>query len=172
MIRELLPDAAIGTDLIAGFPGETTTRSSARWPSSRRVRVTYVHVFPYSVRQGTTAAKFDGRNPRATVTDRARRCAEVCDRKRAAFAQRFDGTVAEVLVETTARSAERASCAATPATTCACGSTARTPGWAAVRGPARVPDGGSRRRRCVSELRGHGGRPRTSLPAPEISQWR
>ena len=40
-------------------------------------------------------------NPRATIAGRARQLRDVCDRKRIAFAQRFDGTVAQVLVETT-----------------------------------------------------------------------
>jgi threonylcarbamoyladenosine tRNA methylthiotransferase MtaB len=63
--------------------------------------VTYCHVFPYSVRSGTTAAKLDGHNPPAVVAERARRLRALGDRKRAAFARRFDGVRAELLVEST-----------------------------------------------------------------------
>ena len=62
--------------------------------------LTYLHVFPYSVRTGTTAAKLDRRNPPGVIAARARRLRAVGERKRAAFASRFDGAEAEVLVET------------------------------------------------------------------------
>jgi threonylcarbamoyladenosine tRNA methylthiotransferase MtaB len=101
MIRELLPDASIGTDLIAGFPGEDDDAFARTLDFVDASPVTYGHVFPYAVRQGTTAAKLDGHNPRATITERARRLRAACDGKRAAFAGRFDGAVAQVLVETT-----------------------------------------------------------------------
>lgn len=100
MIRELLPDASIGTDLIAGFPGEDDAAFDRTLRFVEASPVTYGHVFPYAVRQGTTAAKLDGRAPRATIAERARRLRAACDGKRAAFAQRFDGAAAQVLVET------------------------------------------------------------------------
>jgi threonylcarbamoyladenosine tRNA methylthiotransferase MtaB len=101
MIRDLLPDAAIGTDLIAGFPGETEAAFDRTLAFVDASPVTYGHVFPYSVRSGTTAAKLDGQQPAATIAERARRLRALCDRKRAAFGRRFDGATAEVLVETT-----------------------------------------------------------------------
>ncbi len=101
MIRELLPDAAIGTDLIAGFPGEDDAAFERTLAFLDASPVTYAHVFPYSVRTGTTAAKLDGRVAPAVVAARARRLRALAERKRAAFAARFDGTAAEVLVETT-----------------------------------------------------------------------
>jgi threonylcarbamoyladenosine tRNA methylthiotransferase MtaB len=101
MMRELLPDAAIGTDLIAGFPGEDEAAFERTVAFVEESPFTYLHVFPYSVRTGTSAAKLDGRNPPATIAARARRLRALGDRKRAAFARRFDGTEGEVLVETT-----------------------------------------------------------------------
>jgi threonylcarbamoyladenosine tRNA methylthiotransferase MtaB len=100
-MREALPDAAIGTDLIAGFPGEDDAAFERTVAFVEESPCTYVHVFPYSVRTGTTAAKLDGRNAPATIAARARRLRAVGERKRAAFARRFDGTEAEVLVEAT-----------------------------------------------------------------------
>jgi threonylcarbamoyladenosine tRNA methylthiotransferase MtaB len=101
MVRELLPDAAIGTDLIAGFPGEDDAAFERTLAFVERSPLTYGHVFPYSVRSGTTAAKLDGALSSAAITDRARRLRDACERKRGEFARRFDGSPAEVLVETT-----------------------------------------------------------------------
>jgi len=101
MMRELLPDAAIGTDVIAGFPGEDEAAFERTLAFVAASPFTYLHVFPYSVRTGTTAAKLDGRVLPAAVTERARRLRALGDRKRAAFARRFDGVESEVLVETT-----------------------------------------------------------------------
>jgi threonylcarbamoyladenosine tRNA methylthiotransferase MtaB len=101
MMRDLLPDAALGTDVIAGFPGEDDAAFERTVAFVEESPYTYLHVFPYSVRTGTTAAKLDGRNAPATIMARARRLRALGHRKRAAFARRFDGTAAEVLVETT-----------------------------------------------------------------------
>jgi len=99
MIRELLPDAAIGTDLIAGFPGEDDAAFEATLAFLTDSPVTYAHVFPYSVRSGTTAAKLDGRVATPLIVARARRLRTLAEAKRRAFAQRFDGAGAEILVE-------------------------------------------------------------------------
>jgi len=101
MIRELLPDAAIGTDLIAGFPGEDEVAFARTLAFVEASPITYGHVFPYSVRSGTTAAKLDGQQTPPTITARARALRAACDHKRAAFARACDGATAEVLVETT-----------------------------------------------------------------------
>src|SRR5262249_44818419 len=53
MIRELLPAAAIGTDLIAGFPGEDADAFERTLDFVQSSPITYGHVFPYSVRSGT-----------------------------------------------------------------------------------------------------------------------
>ena len=99
--REHLPDAALGTDLIAGFPGESEAAFERTLDFVAESPLTYLHVFPYSVRSGTTAAKLDGQLPPKTIAARARRLRALGQQKRAAFARRFDGTTAEVLVETT-----------------------------------------------------------------------
>jgi threonylcarbamoyladenosine tRNA methylthiotransferase MtaB len=101
MIRELLPAAAIGTDLIAGFPGEDDDAFERTLRFVESSPITYGHVFPYSVRAGTTAAKLDGHLPLGTIAARARRLRGACEYKRTEFARRFEGADAEVLVETT-----------------------------------------------------------------------
>jgi threonylcarbamoyladenosine tRNA methylthiotransferase MtaB len=101
MVRELVPDAAIGTDLIAGFPGEDEDAFARTVEFVAASPLTYAHVFPYSPRSGTTAAKLDGHVAPATITARARILRSLFDQKRHAFAARFDDTPAEVLVEST-----------------------------------------------------------------------
>src|SRR5262249_6764946 len=92
MIRDLVPDAAIGTDLIAGFPGEDDDAFARTLAFVQQSPLTYGHVFPYSVRSGTTAAKFEGKQPAAVIVERARQLRVACERKRSEV---------EVLVETT-----------------------------------------------------------------------
>ena len=100
MIRELLPDASIGTDLIAGFPGEDAAAFERTTEFIARAPITYAHVFPYSVRSGTTAAKLDGHLSPSVVRARARALRELMERKTHRFRRLFDGTQGEVLVET------------------------------------------------------------------------
>jgi threonylcarbamoyladenosine tRNA methylthiotransferase MtaB len=101
MVRQYLRDASIGTDLIAGFPGEDDDAFERTLAFVEASPITYAHVFPYSVRSGTTAAKLDGKVDRAVIRTRAARLRALCGRKRVAFVRRFDATEAEVLVENT-----------------------------------------------------------------------
>jgi len=101
-IRERLPEAAIGTDVIAGFPGETEAQFEDGVRLLGGLPFTYFHVFPYSRRAGTTAAKLGGHLPTAVVKQRARRLRGLGQRKRAEFACRFVGRTETVLVEETA----------------------------------------------------------------------
>jgi len=98
-IRRRLPAAAIGTDVIAGFPGETEDQFEATLAAIAELPFTYLHVFPYSKRTGTTAAKLDGHLPPARIKDRAARLRALGEEKRAEFAQRFCGDTLPVLVE-------------------------------------------------------------------------
>ena len=95
-------DAALGTEVIAGFPGETDAEFEATTALLDELPFTYFHVFPYSRRRGTTAAKQAGHLPAATVQERARRLRQMGEQKRAAFAAQFVGRTLRVLVETPA----------------------------------------------------------------------
>jgi threonylcarbamoyladenosine tRNA methylthiotransferase MtaB len=98
-IRARLPDAAIGTDVIAGFPGETEAQFEETLRLLEALPFTYFHVFPYSRRGGTTAAKLDGHLPPAVIKRRAQALRQLGQRKRAEFARGFIGREAQVLVE-------------------------------------------------------------------------
>ena len=71
-IRDRLPHAAIGSDLIAGFPGERDEDATRTVDYLSGSPLTYLHVFPYSPRAGTEASRLSGRVPSPQVRDRAR----------------------------------------------------------------------------------------------------
>ncbi len=93
------PDAAIGTDLIVGFPGETGARFESYFNFVESMPIAYFHVFPYSIRAGTTAAKFSGMVKPVEIKRRAGLMRALGERKRVEFARRFVGTTLKVLLE-------------------------------------------------------------------------
>jgi threonylcarbamoyladenosine tRNA methylthiotransferase MtaB len=92
-IRERIPHAAVGSDLIVGFPGETEedVEACARYLSGSPL--THVHVFPYSDRPGTAASAMAGRPTGADVRARGARLREVGVRLSHRFRQAQVGTV-------------------------------------------------------------------------------
>jgi threonylcarbamoyladenosine tRNA methylthiotransferase MtaB len=100
-ILERMPAAAIGTDLIVGFPGETAEHFERYVAFVEQLPLAYFHVFPYSVRSGTTAAKFDGRVPADEIKRRAARLRDLGEDRRRKFARRFVGNRLRVLIEET-----------------------------------------------------------------------
>jgi threonylcarbamoyladenosine tRNA methylthiotransferase MtaB len=98
-ILTLMPDAAIGTDLIAGFPGESSQDFESYFKFVESLPLAYFHVFPYSRRAGTTAAKMDRQVEAREIKGRAARLRDLDVLKRQKFAARFAGTRALVLLE-------------------------------------------------------------------------
>lgn len=84
-IHEGVPGVAIGTDVIAGFPGETDDDARQLEAVLEQLPLSYLHVFPYSERPGTAAASMPGQVPGSVVRERARRLRELGARKTAAF---------------------------------------------------------------------------------------
>jgi len=99
-IHEGMPDAAIGVDVIAGFPGEGDAAFRNTSHLLENLPVTYFHVFPFSPRPGTAAARFSDRVPPDLIRRRARALRREGMRKRIAFYTRFLAREREVLVET------------------------------------------------------------------------
>ncbi len=84
-IRRRLPHAAIGADVVVGFPGETDADAAATLGFIRQSPLTYLHVFPYSDRPGTEASGMAAKVPGGCIRERARAVREVG----AALADRF-----------------------------------------------------------------------------------
>lgn len=100
-IVERMPDAAIGTDLIVGFPGETQEHFERYYAFVESLPLAYFHVFPYSLRSGTTAAKFSGRVPAAEIKRRAELLRRLGESRRLNFVRHYVGARLKVLVEDT-----------------------------------------------------------------------
>jgi threonylcarbamoyladenosine tRNA methylthiotransferase MtaB len=90
-IRERMPDAAIGTDLMVGFPGETAHDFDLQRQAAEEWPLTHLHVFPYSDRPGTAAARMDMRVPVAEIRRRAEELRAIGREKTARFYARMVG---------------------------------------------------------------------------------
>jgi threonylcarbamoyladenosine tRNA methylthiotransferase MtaB len=92
-IRARVPIAAIGSDIIVGFPGETDDDFAQLAWYLEASPLTHVHVFPYSDRPGTEAAGMRSKVPGAVIRERARAVREIAGRLTAAFRDRQVGAV-------------------------------------------------------------------------------
>jgi len=97
--RKYLPDAAIGIDILAGFPGETDDHFQNTRDFLAGLDCTYLHVFPYSRRPGTAAAGFPGAVNKQTKDRRVALLRDLGERKREAFYRGQLGRTLPVLVE-------------------------------------------------------------------------
>jgi len=90
-IRDAMPTAAIGADVMVGFPGET----NAEFDETRRMvedlPFTYLHVFTYSARPGTPAATMSNQTPVHVARERSRILREIASQKKLAFMRGFIG---------------------------------------------------------------------------------
>ncbi len=98
-IKERDPDAAIGADVIVGFPGETDERFCETADFIAKVPVSYLHVFTYSERPGTPAACLDGAVEPRIRASRSETLRELGRTKRHAFHSLFVGRDMPVLFE-------------------------------------------------------------------------
>lgn len=94
-----LPGAALGLDVIAGFPGETDADHALTERFIDELPAAYLHVFPFSPRPGTRAAEAPDALRRAVVTERAERLRALGERKRAAYLRAMAGRPLRVLLE-------------------------------------------------------------------------
>ncbi len=98
-IREYMPHACIGVDVIVGFPGETREDFIDTYEFLNALDISYLHVFTYSERENTLAAELPGKVPGSSRADRNRMLSILSDKKRRAFYQSQLGTEQEVLFE-------------------------------------------------------------------------
>jgi len=98
-LRDHLPDAALTTDVIAGFPDETEADFAESYAFIERLALTKLHVFPYSPKKGTPAAGFDGQIAKAVKDDRVKQLMALSGRLHDSFLNRFVGREVAVLFE-------------------------------------------------------------------------
>jgi tRNA-2-methylthio-N6-dimethylallyladenosine synthase len=106
LIREHVPDCAITTDIIVGFPGESEADFEQTLEVVEEVGYDGAFTFVFSPRRETEAAEMDGQVPHPVKVERMERLVEVVQRRAAERAQRFVGRAMEVLVEGTSRTDE------------------------------------------------------------------
>jgi tRNA-2-methylthio-N6-dimethylallyladenosine synthase len=102
-IREAVPDCAITTDIIVGFPGEAEEDFSRTLEVVDEVGYDGAFTFVFSPRRGTEAATLDDQVPHPVKRERMGRLVELVQRRARERAQRFVGRTVEVLVEGTSR---------------------------------------------------------------------
>ena len=106
-IAAAMPDAAIGADVMVGFPGETDSEFEATRQLIEDLPFTYLHVFTYSARPGTPAAEMKNQVPVQVARERNRRLRDLASEKKLAFMRRFIGhTVEAITLNVTASEAD------------------------------------------------------------------
>ena len=98
-IREARPNINLTTDVIVGFPFETEEDFQECIDFCQKVRFSKIHVFPYSVREGTEAATMSNQVPNNIKKERARRLIKIDEELQLKYNQEFVNQVVNVLVE-------------------------------------------------------------------------
>lgn len=98
-IREVMPHACIGVDVIVGFPGETDEHFLETYHFLNELDISYLHVFTYSERDNTEAALMDGLVPHNVRAKRSKMLRGLSVKKRRAFYESQLGTTRTVLFE-------------------------------------------------------------------------
>ncbi len=98
-VVSMFPDAGIGADIICGFPGETEQQFKNTYNLLKELPITHFHVFPYSSRKNTTAAKMDDHIQHGIKKDRVRTLKMFGEAKLNLFAEDQVGSSSEVLFE-------------------------------------------------------------------------
>jgi len=98
-ILSAIPDAAIGVDVIVGFPGEGEAEFASTFELLHSLPIAYLHVFSYSERVNTPAAGYEGTVPVNERRRRTRLLRALSDVKKSSYALRFRTTVRPVLIE-------------------------------------------------------------------------
>jgi threonylcarbamoyladenosine tRNA methylthiotransferase MtaB len=98
-IKSTVADCSVGIDILAGFPGETEKYFQETLSLLAKLDISYLHAFPYSLREGTKAAQFGNQVASAIKADRVRQLLALSRRKQQAFNHTQAGKVRSVVVE-------------------------------------------------------------------------
>ncbi len=99
LIRSMVPQAAITTDVIVGFPGESEDEFEESYGFCKEINFARIHVFPFSPRPGTQAAEMKGQVKAGVKKQRSQRMLSLADESDRAFRERFLGRMMPVLWE-------------------------------------------------------------------------
>jgi len=104
--RRIVPEIAITTDVIVGFPGETEAEFAETLRFVEAMHFRKVHIFPFSSREGTEAAGFSPQLAPQVKQDRVQRLAQIAKRNEMIYCEQFVNRTVEVLWETQTGAAE------------------------------------------------------------------
>jgi threonylcarbamoyladenosine tRNA methylthiotransferase MtaB len=99
LLKEALPGLAITSDVIVGFPGETEEEFLETFNFIKEHKFSELHVFPYSKRTGTPAARMDDQVDEEIKNNRVHRLIELSDQLAKEYASQFEDEVLEVIPE-------------------------------------------------------------------------
>jgi threonylcarbamoyladenosine tRNA methylthiotransferase MtaB len=103
LIRSILPHASITTDVIVGFPGEDDMAFSDTYSFCHNMQFSAMHVFPYSVRQGTSAAYYRDQVSAGKKKQRVQQMIQLSDEQKTTFKESSIGEIRNVLWESALR---------------------------------------------------------------------
>ena len=99
LIRSAVPDAAVTTDVIVGFPGESDEEFDESYSFCRKLGFARIHVFPYSPRPGTGAAKMEGQVGTGVKRERLQKMLTLAEESAVGFRKKYLGRTMPVLWE-------------------------------------------------------------------------
>jgi threonylcarbamoyladenosine tRNA methylthiotransferase MtaB len=98
-IKEIMPDAFIGIDVIVGFPGESDKDFADTYQFLENSDISFLHVFSYSIRPGTPAAEMNDKISPKIISERSQKLHQLSEQKHKEFYQKHLGTQRKVLFE-------------------------------------------------------------------------
>ncbi|WP_237163172.1 tRNA (N(6)-L-threonylcarbamoyladenosine(37)-C(2))-methylthiotransferase MtaB [Paenibacillus sp. BIHB 4019] len=98
-IREVMPGVAITTDVIVGFPGETDEMFEEGFRFMEELGFSEMHVFPYSKRTGTPAARMEDQVDEELKNERVHKLIDLSERMQLAYAEKYVGAVLDIIPE-------------------------------------------------------------------------
>ncbi|GGH84943.1 threonylcarbamoyladenosine tRNA methylthiotransferase MtaB [Pullulanibacillus pueri] len=98
-LKKALPDFALTSDVIVGFPGETEEEFQETYNFIRELKFAELHVFPYSQRTGTPAARMDNQVPDEVKHERVRKLITLSNQLAKEYASKYEDEVLEVIPE-------------------------------------------------------------------------
>ena len=99
LLRQFMPDVAITTDMIVGFPGEIEKDFLASYTFAKEMQFSKIHVFPYSPKKGTPAAILPEQIENAVKSERSQKLINLSEQMAGEFLNKFLGKETEVLYE-------------------------------------------------------------------------
>lgn len=98
-IHKISKNIAIGADVITGFPGETEKEFKNTYNLIKKCNITHLHVFPYSIRQGTLASKMQNQIPTEIKKERAKKLRTLGEKLKTKFIKKQKGKKTKILIE-------------------------------------------------------------------------